>query len=106
MSAAEPIELRPDAAQNEAEGVENVDLDWEGITITIPVSVDEWDIDTLEAFETGKAATGIRALIGSARYDAVKAEFAKAHGRKFKVKDAASLMDAVAVACGFKSAGD
>lgn len=93
-------------AQIEAEETETVDVEWEGITFTIPASLDELDLDALAAFEAGKSAIAIRAVLGETSYARMRREFQQSHGRAVKVKDMLGLLDKIAVTYGFKSAGE
>lgn len=97
--------LKP-AAQLEAEGSETVDIEYEGITFTIAASMDDWDLDTLEAFETGKGVAMIRGVLGVEGLAETRKTFAKAHGRKMRVKDLRELGDVIAQAMGLESAGE
>jgi hypothetical protein len=93
-------------AQREAEGVDTIDVDWDGITITFPASPEDADMDAVEAFENGKAITFARHLLGTERYDEVRAEWRKANGRKPTPNDMAPVMEAVAKAWGFETQGN
>lgn len=85
---------------------EQVVVEWEGLTLELPSTPDDWDPDTLEAFETGKAMTAIRSLLGSTSYDEARKTWAKANGSKMTVGDLGRLMEAVAEAYGFDAAGE
>ena len=94
-----------DAVQAEATGAETITVDWAGVTVTLPARPDDWDLETLEAFEQGKAATAVRGVLGKS-YDRTLAEFQKVNGRKPKVSDLESFMQAFASAYGFGSPGE
>jgi hypothetical protein len=94
-----PQDHKKPAAQTEAEGVDTVDLTWRHLTLTIPASVEEWDVEAVEAFEDGKAAPALRAILGPKQWAAFKAE-------KPKTRDMAEVSDAVAEAMGFEAAGN
>lgn len=94
-----------DAIQHEVTG-DQVVVEWEGLTLELPPTPDDWDPDTLEAFEAGKAMTAIRSLLGSKSYDEARKAWAKANARKMTVGDLGRLMEAVAVAYGFDTAGE
>lgn len=93
-------------AQAEAEGTDTIDVDWDGVTVTVPASVEAMDLDVLEAFETGKAVSALRAMIGTKGYDELRKRYEKEHGRTAKVGDLGRLMDAIAAAYGFDNQGN
>lgn len=92
-----------DAVQAEATGQETVDIDWDGVTVTLPAKPDDWDLEALEAFEQGKPATAARGVLGD-QYDATVRAYKAKHGRGPKVRDLETLMQAFATAYGFDSA--
>jgi hypothetical protein len=94
-----------DAVQAEATGADTITVEWDGVPVTLPAKPDDWDLETLEAFEQGKAATAVRGVLGSS-YDSVLGAFQKRHGRKPKVRDLESFMQAFASAYGFESPGE
>lgn len=94
------------APQAEAEGVEKLPITWEGFDMEIVAAAEDWDADTLEAFEIGKPIQAVRGLIGSQTYDGLKAHFRAKHDRPIRVKDVAELMDVIAKAAGFEAAGN
>jgi len=92
------------AAQVEAEGDvadATISLEWEGIEIRLPATVDDWDPDTLELLERGREISTLRALFGSDAYDAVAREFREHHGRKWKLGDVKRLGEVIAKQYGF-----
>jgi hypothetical protein len=91
--------------QAEAEGTPIV-VDWEGVELTVPASVQDWDLDTLEAFEQGRAITAIKSLLGDDGYKQATDAFQAKHGRKVKVRDVEGLMSTVAGAYGFGDTGN
>jgi murein endopeptidase len=93
-------------AQLEAEGVETIDVEWEGMTLPVPADAQGWDLDALEAFENGKAIGLIRALFTSETYEQMKVTFRRNHGRPPKLKDLDGLMEAIAKSAGFESPGE
>lgn len=94
-----------DAVEHEITG-ESVTVDWEGLHLELPPTPDDWDPDTLEAFEGGKAMTAIRSLLGSDTYEQARKTWAKANGRKMTVGDLGRLFEAIASAYGFGEAGE
>lgn len=93
-------------AQREAEGDPTTTVDWDGVTVAIPASPDDMDLDALEAFEGGKAVAALRAMIGSKGYDQLRRDYESTNGRKPKVSDLGRLMDGIAGAYGFESKGE
>lgn len=93
-------------AQVEAEGDDTVTVDWDGVPVTVPASAEDLDLDAIEAFETGKAVTALRAMVGSKEYDRLRADYAKANGHRPKVADLGNLMTEIAKAYGFDTAGN
>lgn len=85
---------------------DTIDVDWEGITVTVPATADDWDPDVLEAFENGKAIAAVKGLLGVDTYERVRRQFRKTHGRKMVVRDLNDLMETVAAVYGFESAGN
>lgn len=94
-------------AQVEAEGTDDtITLTWDGLEIDIPASAEDLDLDALEALENGKAITFMRHLVGSTRYDQVRRQWQKDHGRKPKPRDMTPFMEEVAKTYGFDTAGN
>lgn len=93
-------------------------LDWRGVSVTVPADLARVDPDALEAFENGKAITGLRLSIGSDEYDKVRRRFETKHGYAPTVIDIAgeddvqseaskqSLAYLVGVHLGFVDAGE
>lgn len=94
--------LKP-AAQREAEGEETVTIEWHGMSVEVPATIEGWDPDAAEAFETGRAITGLRLLVGSRRYDELRAEFKRQTGRKATIRDLTPLTEEVAKLYGFEA---
>lgn len=97
-----PVKDSP--ARLEAIGDDMV-VTWFGQAITLPPSVEDWDPDVLEAFETGKAISALRSLLGD-QYEAARRRFLKDQGRKATVGDLTSLVDAIAQSYGFTDSGE
>ena len=93
------------AAEAEATGVD-LTVEWDGFTIVLPASVDDWEIDALEAFETGRVATAVRGLLGSRRYDELRRDYQAKHGRKPTVGDFGGLVNEIAKIYGFVDLGE
>ena len=86
-------------AQNEAEATETVIIEWRGRSFTIPATLDDCSVDTLEAFEDGKAVSAVRGILGDKVFASLKRE------HKPTVRDFKELADIVAKAMGM-SAGE
>lgn len=93
------------AVQAEAQNVSTIDVDWDGVSVTLPAKPDDWELDTLEAFEQGKAATAVRGVLGKS-YNRVITDYKARHGRPPKVSDLESFMQTFAKAYGFEDAGE
>lgn len=89
----------PTTAQTEATAGGTADLDYGGHTYTVPATTDEWAIDTMEAFEDGKAVAAARAILGRKQF----AEFKQRHNT---LKQFNEFCDLLSVQYGFKSAGE
>lgn len=87
-------------AQVEVDGDETVTLEWGGHTYEVPASLEDCDIEVLEAFEAGKAAAAVSGVLGRAQWAQLKAR------SKPKVRDLADLMDKVAEVYGFQGSGE
>jgi len=98
--------MATDPARAEVDRPETIEVEWEGLKLTLPPSPEDWSADALEAFETGKAVAAIRGVFGSAEYDRIRADFAKAHGRELKVRDLSGLLDVIAREYGFGGTGE
>lgn len=94
-----------DPVRVEADGLTQSTI-WEGIEVVVPSSVDEWDMDALEAFENAKGATFLVNLVGRSTYDEMCRAFIRNHGRKPKVSDFAVFTEQVAKLYGFGDAGE
>lgn len=87
------------ATQAEADGSDGIAFEYEGIKLTLPVSLDEAPIELLEAFEDGKAIRAMRTLLGDEQWAKVKKVCPK-------VKDLKDFSDQVAAAMGFADTGE
>jgi hypothetical protein len=94
------------APQVEADGDDTLTIDWDGVTVTIPAALEDWDPDALEAFENQRAMSALRGLLGRAGYEQLRRDFAVKHGRKVKVGDLIGLLERVAQEYGFVAQGE
>lgn len=83
-------------AQVEGEGIPTTTLTWRGRDLTIPATIEDCDLEVLEAFESQRASTWARLILGDEQYQALK---------PMTVRDFADLGEQLAVALGFVSAG-
>lgn len=98
--------IEPTPAQIDAERIETIDITWDGFAFTVPAQVDDWDVDTLKAFEDNKAMNGVQRILGAEQANALARHIREKYGRAARVKDYGAVMDAVATALGFESAGE
>jgi len=87
--------LRP-AAQIEAEAPTEVTVEWRGQEFTIPATLDDCSVDTLEAFENGKATAAIRGILGDKAYSSLKRK------HKLNVRDFSEFSEIIARAMGME----
>lgn len=93
------------AARAEATAGDTIDFTYQGFKMTgLPATVDDWDAEALELMERGRAMMALRAIIGSAQYEALKAHLT-VDGVPPKVRDYSALMDALAAEYGFGDSG-
>lgn len=74
----------------------------QGERYRLPADPQEWDVDTLEAFETGKVVTAIKGILGPKAWGQLRAN----HEGTLRVRDLEPLMDQIAKAYGFDSSGE
>ncbi len=87
------------AGQLEAEGATHTELNWRDFTFTIAASADDWPVHATLAFEQGKAATGVQAILGDEQWAALM-------DTKPTNRDLTDLFDAIAQRLGLQSAGN
>jgi len=92
--AAMPQDHMKPAAQREAEEPTEVTVEWRGQSFTIPASLDDCDLDTLEAFENGKAVAAVRGILGDRAFSSFKRK------NKPNVRDFNEFAKVVALAMG------
>lgn len=102
MSDAHPLTV----IEAEARGDDTVEIEWEGLSLTIPASIEDWDLEVMEAFESGQLTVALRGLLGERGYAGIKAAFRDRHGRGIKVGDVRSLGDVIADTYGFDGPGE
>lgn len=82
--------------QREAEGIETVEVEFDGETYEIPADPIDWEIDVTEAFETGRMITACRGLLGPE-------QFAVLSRKGYRNRDFRRLFKLLAEAGGFES---
>lgn len=98
--AKTPQDHLPPAAQAEAEGTTTLTIEWRGHQFTIPASIEDASVDTLEAFENGKAVAAVRGILGPEQFASFKAKHSPT------VRDLQSLMEPIAKAMGLDGSGE
>lgn len=105
-TAKQPQDHLKPAVQRDAEqSSEPVTVEWHGIPVELPATVEDWDLEALEAFEQGKVLSAVRLLLGSRRYDELRAGVREKLGRKPTVRDLTPLAEEIARTYGFETAG-
>ena len=97
--ATVPEDHKKSAAQIEAEGVETGEVVWRGHTFTAVKDADDWPVEVTLAFEEGKAASGVRLLLG-------KTQWAELMKDKPRNKDLGELFDHIAETFGLETSGE
>lgn len=89
-----PVE-REAARLDGNQGDELVPIDWHGVTLHVPATADDMDIDVIESFETGKAVGSMRQIFGARQFADARKQFERLNGRRPKVRDFNQLVEAV-----------
>ncbi|OZC50516.1 hypothetical protein CH289_15940 [Rhodococcus sp. RS1C4] len=72
----QPQDRKKSAAQREAEGVETVTVEWEGLEFEIIADPDEWDFWTVtQPLASGNTAVGLIGLLGGQQAMRLRAAF-------------------------------
>lgn len=90
---------RTTPVENEATGVEHVDVDYEGRTYRFPADVEDADGDVLDAIDDQKLSRALRGLLSAADWAAFKST-------RPKVRDYTALFNVYAERVGLGSAGE
>lgn len=64
--------MTDEATQNEAQGVLKVSVEWDGLTYTVPASLDLLDMDELERLVEGTLLEEVRILLGAEQWALLK----------------------------------
>ena len=83
----------------EAQGENTAEVKFRGHTFTVSRDYDDYSVDLLESLEEGKTVGIVRGALGPAQWRIVR-------GMNLKARDLAELMEAIASAMGFGSAGE
>lgn len=97
--ATVPTDHNKSAAQIEAEGGGTTDVVWRDFSFTVATDPDNWAVETTLAFEEGKAASGIRSILGPKQW----AEFMKS---KPVNRDMGELFNEIAKTLGLETSGE
>lgn len=93
-------------ARNDAEKIPEVTVTWDGFTFTVPAEIDDWNADTMKAFEDGKAINAVQRLLGPRQSNSLADHIRTSTGRAPRVREYGAVMEAIAKALGFASAGE
>lgn len=96
-TAKQPTD-RP-APQREAEGDQEVTVEWRGDTFSVPADGDDWPAEASIAFETGAAINGVRLLLGPRQWALVAKH-------KPTTRDVGELFQLIGEAMGMESTGE
>lgn len=94
-----PKKRKKSAAEREAEGIETVEVEYDGEVYEIPADVQDWPVDVSEAFERGLAVTAIRGLLG-------RDQWAKVSAKKYRLRQLGEMYERLAEAGGFSDSGN
>ena len=94
-----PEDHKKTAAQIEAEGIPTTDVEWRGLTFTVPTDPDDWSVEAVQAFERGRNFVGLETVLGPKQW----AEFMKTKPRK---RDGMDVFDAIAASLGLDNSGN
>jgi hypothetical protein len=90
-----------EAVKAEATGDPVTAVTWRDQQFYVAATADDWPVDVLEAFESGKAATALAGVLGPAQWERFKTASPQP-----KVRDLTALMDSIASKLGFSRAGE
>ena len=88
------------AVQNEAEGVKDVTVEWDGHSYTVPASLDLLDLEELERVVDGTILEMVRTLLGPEQWAQLKQR------SKGKPHQFGELRDAISAAMGESEPGE
>ena len=94
-----PQDRKKSAAQIEAEKIETIEITWRDFTFTVDATAENWLVETTLAFEEGKAASGVRGILGAKQW----AELMKSKPRNNDISD---LFAVIANAMGLNTSGE
>jgi len=100
MAATKPQD-RKTKAKPETPDDTKVDVTWRSMKFTIESDPEGWDVETLQAFETGRVLTALRGILGERQWTEFTAAKPKPKGR-----DAGALFETIASAAGFDTDDD
>lgn len=95
-----------EAAEVEAAGYKTITVSYAGEDWTIPASLDDADVDVIEAFEEEKVVGILRGLLGPAQWKMLKrAARRDRHPQPFRAEELTPLVEQIAKIYGFDTAG-
>ena len=94
--ATVPEDHKKSAAQTEAEGIETIDVEWRGLSFTVPADADDYPLEAVMAFERGENFAALEMILGPKSW----AEFVRTKPLK---RDAVDLFAALNDALGLDS---
>jgi len=94
--ATVPQDHMKSAAERESEAPTEVNVEWRGQEFTIPPTLDDCSLDTLEAFENGKAVAAVRGILGDKAFSSFKRK------HKPNVRDFSEFSEVIARAMGME----
>ena len=98
-NAPRPTDRKKSKAQREAEAPEFVTIDFGDHEFDISYDPDDWPVRAVLAFEEGKAASAVRALLGKEQWEELMED-------EPTVKDLSKLFELIAEETGMTSAGN
>lgn len=101
-NAPEPQDRKKPAAQLEAENVETVTIEWDGLEFEIPADPDEWDFWTVvEPLSSNNVVQATLGLLGPKQTLRLRQQ-----RPKIKPKDFAGIFEAINEVIGFGNSGN
>src|SRR5690606_3916745 len=92
LAGQRPVPSAP-RAEVEQPPATTITVDWDGVAVEIPAAIEDWDVEALEAFETGRAIRALRLLLGDEQHERILAAWAQRTGRRAKLGDLVRLFD-------------
>lgn len=84
----------------DVEKAETVEIEWRGLTLVLPSSIEDCDVSVLEAIEDNKVARVVRGLLGDKQWSEIRS------AQLATVGDLGDLAEIIVKALGFTSSGE